>query len=516
MTWRQADAEQRALAAWHADRGAGRETAIFYAGSNDRVDELNARAQAVRRLAGELGDDTIALTRRPYELRAGDEVVLVRARTWHPDLGRVENGTPARVLDVDGGHADVMLGDGRRETWTRAQLDNADMRLGYVQHPWPGQGLTVDRLHYVHDELAGARSSYVAATRPRDAFHIYAARETLEEIRDGRDALTDLDILAESLGQTERDAPSIDVRRLRGADDRDLDVAPRPVIASTEPKEQSASQRDDVHVSDPLDELRATLGPGLAARLPDAPPARGLRDASSEELEAIVDETRAAIDAFPAAEALELRRLQRDREIATGQRDSAARDAAALQREHDGLGRLRRDARARLGERIEARSRSAAAAQRDIDRATRREAELAAGDRHPSGWVARHGDSAVQWSQARRELDIRHELELRETVDQARANPPVHLREVLGEQPDRGTERHRYDELAADLEEWRLRHDIDVERDGILGRPAAGRDRGREQLADRIRSSRHERDLPADPGIPLEPEPVEIDLELDI
>ena len=518
MTWRQADAEQRALAAWHADRGAGRETAIFYAGSNDRVDELNARAQAVRRHAGELGDDTIALTKRPYELRAGDEV-LVRARTWHPDLGRVENGTPARVLDVDvaGAHADVMLGDGRRATWTRAQLDKADMRLGYVQHPWPGQGLTVDRLHYVHDELAGARSSYVAATRPRDAFHIYAARETLEDIRDGRDQLTDLDILARSLGETERDAPSIDMRRLRGADDRDLDVAPRPVIASTEPTQQTASERDDVHVSDPLDELRATLGPALAARLPDAPPAHGLRNASLEELEAIVDEHQAAVDAFPAAEALELRRLQRDREIATGQRDSAARDAAALQREHDGLGRLKRDARTRLAERIEVRLRSAAAAQRDVDRATRREAELAAGDRHPSAWVARHGDSALQWAQARRELDIRHELQLRDAVEQVRTTAPPHVREVLGEQPDRGAERHRYDELAADLEEWRLRHDVDVDRDGVLGRPAADRDRGREQLADRIRGSRQERGLPAEPpGITLEPEPVEIDLELDI
>ena len=516
MTFRQADAEQRALAAWHADRGVGRETAIFYAGSNDRVDELNARAQAVRRLAGELGEDAIALERRPYELRAGDEV-LVRARTWHPDLGRVENGTPARVSSSPTPGPRSCSATGARTTWTREQLDNADMRLGYVQHPWPGQGLTVDRLHYVHDELAGARSSYVAATRPREAFHIYAARETLEEIRDGHDELTDLDVLAQSLGETERDAPSIDLRRLKGADDRDLDVAPRPAMARTEPGEQTASERDDVHVSDPLDELRATLGPGLAARLLDAQPARGLRDASTEQLQAIVDEHQAAMDAFPATEALELRRLQRDREIATTQRDSAARDAATLQRRHDTLGRLRRDERARLRERIEARSRSADGAQREIDRASRREAELVAGERHPSTWVARHGDIAVQWAQARRELDIRRELELRDAVEQARTTPPPHIRDVLGEQPDRGPERHRYDALAADLEDWRLRHDVDVARDGVLGRPAAVRDRGREHFAERVRSSRQERGLPADPpGRTLEPELVEIDLELDI
>jgi hypothetical protein len=387
-----------------------------------------------------------------------------------------------------------------------------------VQHPWPGQGLTVDRLHYIHDELASGRSSYVAATRPREEFHVYAARETLEEIRDGRDQLSDLDVLAQSLGRAEHDAPSIDIRRLRGADDRDLDVAPRPVISPTEPAEQTASERDDVHVSDPLDELRATLGPKLAARLPGAQPARGLRDLSTEQLQALIDEHQAAIDAFPAAEALELRRLRRDREIATTQRDSAGRDAAALQREHDRVGRFKRDERARLSERIQARRRSADAAQREIDRATRREAELAAGERHPGAWVARDGDTAVQWALARRELDVRHELELRDSVERARATPPPHIRDVLGEQPDRGPERHHYDELAADLEEWRLRHDVGVHRDGVLlGRPAGGRDRAREQLADRIRDSRQERGLPADPpAMTLEPERVELDLELDI
>ena len=515
IAYRQDDAEQRALAAWHADRGAQRDSAIFYAGSNDRVDELNARAQALRRLAGELGDDTIALARRPYELRAGDEV-LVRARTWHDELGRVENGTSARVLTVaaTGAEADVMLGDGRRATWTRQQLDKADVRLGYVQHPWPGQGLTVDRLHYVHDELAGGRSSYVAATRPREEFHVYAARETLEEIRDGRDELSDLDVLAQSLGQTEPDAPSINMRRLRGADDRDLDVAPAPRPA-TEAEGQAVSEREDLHVSDPLDELRGALGSRLASRLPelDAPP--GLRELPREQLQALVDERQAAIDAFPAAEALELRRLQRDREIAAAQRDSAQRDVAALQRQHDELGRFKREDRGRLAERIQARQHAASAAQRDIDRAEQREAEIAAGRRHPSDWIARDGHSAVEWAHARRELDERDELALRDAVEQARATPPAHVRATLGEQPERGAQRHRYDELAGDLEEWRLRHDVDVERDGPLGRPAAGRDRARETLVARVRESRQERGLPSDPpGIELEPETIELDLDL--
>ena len=90
-----------------------------------------------------------------------------------------------------------------------------------------------------------------------------------------------------------------------------------------------------------------------------------------------------------------------------------------------------------------------------------------------------------------------------------------HVRATLGEQPERGAQRHRYDELAGDLEEWRLRHDVDVERDGPLGRPAAGRDRARETLVARVRESRQERGLPSDPpGIELEPETIELDLDL--
>ena len=219
IAYRQEQTEERALAAWHADRRAGRDSAVFYTGSNERVDELNARAQALRAHAGELGGDELALAKRPYGIRVGDEV-LFRRRTWHEQLRRVENGTPARVLAVEPGGAVLELDDGRRGTWTREQLDKADLRLGYVQHPWPGQGLTVERLHYVHDTLANARATYVAATRPRGEFRLYAARETLEQIRDDRDQ-HELDVLAASLGQAEQEAPSIDVPLARDREDRE-------------------------------------------------------------------------------------------------------------------------------------------------------------------------------------------------------------------------------------------------------------------------------------------------------
>ena len=76
------------------------------------------------------------------------------------------------------------------------------------------------------------------------------------------------------------DAPSIDPGRLRAAVDRD-----------------------------PLDQLRASLGPRLAAQLRDTGAQPAMRDLATEQLRAIVDQHQgAAVDAFPAAEALELRR----------------------------------------------------------------------------------------------------------------------------------------------------------------------------------------------------------------
>ena len=145
------------------------------------------------------------------------------------------------------------------------------------------------------------------------------------------------------------------------------------------------------------------------------------------------------------------------------------------------------------------RQRSADAAQRDIDRVEDRETELVASGRHPTEWIASDGRAAVEWAHARRELDVRRELELRDAVDRAIADPPRHVRETLGDRPDRGVERHRYDQLAGDLERYRLGHDIDVDRHGSLGPSPTGRDQPREQLVRRVGKSRVERALPEEP-----------------
>ena len=67
IAYRQDDAEQRALEAWHADTAAptARERRSSTPAQRPRRRARRAQPKRVRRLVGELGDDTIALARRP-------------------------------------------------------------------------------------------------------------------------------------------------------------------------------------------------------------------------------------------------------------------------------------------------------------------------------------------------------------------------------------------------------------------------------------------------------------------
>jgi ATP-dependent exoDNAse (exonuclease V) alpha subunit len=203
-------AEDRALGAAHADRHAGHGTLVIAQTSNEHLDALNARAQAIRVQAGELGEREVALSARPYGLRSGDEV-QIRHPVTHPQLGRVSNGTTAHILSVDvdpgGGQATLAFSDGRRGVFARELLDAAQTRLAYVQHPFPAQGATVDTAHVICGEHATSEGSYVALTRARISTRVYAGRDRLDLDPDsGRDPVA---AIAERMGRTEPELPSI-------------------------------------------------------------------------------------------------------------------------------------------------------------------------------------------------------------------------------------------------------------------------------------------------------------------
>ena len=197
--------EDRALEAAQGDRADGRSTLVIAQTSNEHLDELNARAQAIRQQRHELGDDALEIPGRPYALHQGDEI-QIRHAINHPEHGPLRNGTGATVTAVDArsGEIALRLTDESELTLDREQLEDADLRLAYVQHPFPAQGHTSDTTHVIITSQTTREGTYVAITRARDQTQIYANPN--EDMSPGADRLTHL---AERVSQTEPEMPSI-------------------------------------------------------------------------------------------------------------------------------------------------------------------------------------------------------------------------------------------------------------------------------------------------------------------
>ncbi len=229
--------EDQALEAAHNDRAAGRHTLVITQTSNEHLDQLNARAQAIRAHAGELGTRAIKLTDKPYRLHEGDEIQL-RHSIHHPTHGPLANGTSATIRHIAPDQTALLkLADGRQVTLTQQQLQKADARLGYVQHPFPAQGATTDTTHVIVAEHATRQGTYVAITRARQQTHIYASVEPdLGE--------EPLSWLSDIVGRDEPERPAIAVPLAR---------APEPPI--TQPREREATDRparELEHVIEPV------------------------------------------------------------------------------------------------------------------------------------------------------------------------------------------------------------------------------------------------------------------------
>ncbi|MGI8429303.1 MAG: hypothetical protein ACR2OB_08365, partial [Solirubrobacteraceae bacterium] len=84
------------------------------------------------------------------------------------------------------------------------QVDAAQLRLAYVQHPFPAQGLTTDTAHLIVSAHATREGTYVALTRAREQTHLYGERPVISD-RDGHR----LQALADRISRTEPDLPSI-------------------------------------------------------------------------------------------------------------------------------------------------------------------------------------------------------------------------------------------------------------------------------------------------------------------
>jgi hypothetical protein len=198
-------AEDAALDAAHADTQNGRTTIVLAQTSNDHLDELNARYQAIRRQHGELGAATIPAPGRPYNLHPADEV-QIRRTINHPERGPLRNGTTALIRDIDpdAQTIELALPTGQPVNLTIDQADAAQIRLAYVQHPFPAQGVTTDTPHLIVSAHATREGTYVALTRASEETYLYA-EEPVSSDRDGDRPQA----LADRISRTEPDLPSI-------------------------------------------------------------------------------------------------------------------------------------------------------------------------------------------------------------------------------------------------------------------------------------------------------------------
>jgi conjugative relaxase-like TrwC/TraI family protein len=360
----QRQAEDEALENAHADRQAGKTALVVVQTSNDALDGLNARAQALRIQDGLLtGEQEIALAGRPYGLYGGDEIVL-RAASTHPGLGAVRNGTRGTVLDVadDDEHATLRLADGREAVWERAQLDAASARLSYVSHTFPAQGQTVDRAHVIAGEHADANGTYVALTRARESTRIYASVERLSPGDEPAGVLSDrqalVEALAGQLGREEVELPSIAVALAHERHvEAEVDRESEPVDDDDVAEPQRRAERDE------LDERRQER-----------------------------DRLRAIVDSYPTEAAREIDRLWQagiqEREAADGDTERAAH----WQGVYDDLGVLRR--RGTEGREIHDRAEQftvrAEQQQRHADQLAAQAWALADGPEGPAAWEQAH------------------------------------------------------------------------------------------------------------------------------
>ncbi|WP_249012269.1 MobF family relaxase [Conexibacter sp. DBS9H8] len=263
-------AEDDALLAAHRDRADGLHTLVVVQTSNEHLDQLNARAQAIRIQAGELGNERLPVPGRPYALRAGDEVQVRHTLKGNDTRPVLRNGTGAEVTTIDSEHGvvELRLASGDTVTLSRQEVEDADLRLAYVQHPFPAQGQTVDTTHLIVADHSTQEGTYVALTRARQRTDLYAPEPL--EIEPGRDRLQQL---AEHLSRSEPEIPSIaiplahehHVERAEAAA-RDLE----PTLADAE------EQRVLPHVGDrtwatPPNDVHETAEPAVTLEEPVEP-----------------------------------------------------------------------------------------------------------------------------------------------------------------------------------------------------------------------------------------------------
>jgi len=178
-------AAKEMVEAWNRDRqeNPGDRTVMLSDASNAELDKINLMAQEHRDEANELGADRVPIPDGPYSLAGGDQVIFTKAM-FVPGEKRVENGTRGQVVHTNSEENSLTVqteGAQSREVDVNTSEFN-DIRLGYAQHVYKAQGLTVERSHVLIGGWQTDRErAYVALSRSKEQTDIYTSREDLGE-----------------------------------------------------------------------------------------------------------------------------------------------------------------------------------------------------------------------------------------------------------------------------------------------------------------------------------------------
>ena len=168
------------ISAWQAARARHPEQSRLIL-AHERVDvrALNMAARAVRRAAGELGDDQLLQTEAGAQIFAeGDRIYFLRNERGLGGTG-VKNGTLGTVTRIEGERLTVVL-DGKTgtgQTVTFDLSDYADIGHGYAATIHKNQGATVDQAHVLATPGMDRHLAYVAMSRHRHAARLHWSAE---------------------------------------------------------------------------------------------------------------------------------------------------------------------------------------------------------------------------------------------------------------------------------------------------------------------------------------------------
>lgn len=382
---------------WWKAQAEGLDT-ILVAARRDDVADLNARARALLREAGEVKEDLIRIGERTFAL--GDRVMALRNRKG---LGLI-NGMRGRITAIDTKRLEVTMrsDDGAEITLPRSYLEAGHITHAYAVTGHKSQGMTVDAAFVLGDETMYREWGYVAMSRGRQENRLYV--------------VTPLDIAREEAG--------------------------------------GAAQEKQ----DPIEHISRALSRSQAKQMAiEESRLAGIRSSDTASLWSRKDEIEVLFSGRPGDPQQEVARLSSERErlnklVAQEKKkqleaQTALKQMSALQKTR------RRDEVRRLDERV-GRARSAAGKLTEsVEVIDAQLSQLTQHARELDSWYAAN---AAQLSEYR---EIVSELRRREIskVVALRSATPRYIIDLLGQEPSLPAERSRWESAVASIESFRER-----------------------------------------------------------